>query len=79
MWRSLCTCAKACVGSLIWRVKCQHNIFFWHPEFYQFIRNASFSSIVLNPSLIMPNVNMDEHTVNTSLVMPTDRHQLIVM
>jgi hypothetical protein len=34
---------------------------------------------VLNPNLIMPNVNMDEHTVNTSLVMPTDRHQLIVM
>jgi hypothetical protein len=54
----------------IGRLKRQHNMIFRHSSPNQFIRDASFRPIVMNPNLLMPNLCMDDRVMETPIALP---------
>jgi hypothetical protein len=63
----------------IGRLKRQHNMIFRHSSHDQFIGNASFRAIIMNPNLLMPNFRMDDRAMKSLIALPPFMHQHVVI
>ncbi len=60
-------------------MKRQDDIFFGYTKLNQLVCDATFCAVMLNPNLVVLDINMNQLAMNSALIVPTDRHQLIMV
>jgi hypothetical protein len=67
------------VGPFVRRVECQHDIFFGDAERHEIIGNAFFRAIVLNPDLVVLDIDMDKTSIHSLPLTPPYRREQIMI
>ncbi len=70
---------EPCVRALIGSVERQHDVVFGHAECNQVIGNPTFSAIVLNPNLVVLEIDVHETVMDSLLPQPTHNSELVVI
>jgi hypothetical protein len=60
-------------------VERQHDVLFWHAERDQVIGNPTFCAIVLNPDLVILDIDVHEAAMYSVLLIPTHNGELVMV
>jgi hypothetical protein len=61
------------------RMEGEDNVRFWYTALNQTIGDTFFGSIVLNPDLARFDINMEQASVNTLILIPPHSHKLVMV
>src|SRR5262249_1650237 len=67
------------MGRDLWGLKRQHDTVAWHSRRDKFFSNTAFRPIMLNPDLLLANINVHDAAMNTIRSIPPGVDQFIVI
>ena len=61
--------AKPRMPTVVFGIVSENNVLFGNPHVNEVIRHAAFSAVMLNPDLIILNINMDDTAVDAPVLL----------